>query len=451
MLVRRFRTTSAFALAAALSACGGGGSSGASGSGVTAVTPTPTPAPPAPTPTPSATYIVEAISPVVASISFYPGGVVASGADAATWYTNIAGVFTFGQTDSVIRASSGNARISDYRAIHALSAFGYDKATRTYLILAAPAGATTVSPITSLIYYSGSESAVRSSLGMAPGGSYPLSADIDLKTYSATREGNGAVLGAYIRTILLGIAISVEPGAQAEPIYALGARALPDFIKANPSLDLFSAEGCERLLRAFWGTRYNAATYRAAAHLVRTYAEAIRAVHTDPSAAPLYLHGVSGVLYPAIERLLNANSPDAAARALSLTPADFSRALAPFADGLAFPASLFVPDPDYVRLAPGGEVTLARFGNEGIANSYYGDFAFWVGPTQYGITSDQNELISVAVPAAYAGAIEAEIVETNRIRIRAKPGFVGIARMDYITRFAFDARRETGQIWVNVE
>ena len=160
------RSACMVAVLAVLASCGG--ESGSGGPVVTLPTPTPTPVP-TPTPTPTAvTFSVVAVGGAVAVVSFDTNGTgVAGDAGDAASATTLGGEFG---RNAGVPADRITGTIPATANVAMLASVIQDPVTGLpFGSMAAPAGATVISPISSLVAAHGDVSAVRASLGLDDG------------------------------------------------------------------------------------------------------------------------------------------------------------------------------------------------------------------------------------------------------------------------------------------
>ena len=411
--------------------------------------PTPIPSPvPTPTPTPTAsptpptpaglTITNEATSPLVGALQYTD----VSGNGTARWATDLNGRFPPGGTPlapgSVVSAGFN----PDYsRAIYRLSATGIDRASTLLISATAPAGATIVSPLTSLIDTVGSQAAVRAALQL-DSGPYAIPGTLDLTSTSGVTPPSGAIIAANFRAILLSQAVYVAGrgiGALDYTPFTLQNREtqISAFIQANPSARLLTQAGAERLLRTYGDRSIDDAVYAAMAHLVTIYADAALAIHTDPSQGTRYMLGLQSVFFFRMERLRI--DPGSAATVSALTPEDVSSAVSAFADypGFVQSGTLFA-GPDFDFLAPGASGSRRRWdqsrdgsGQRRTTGYAENDFTFNTGSLVFESVYTRGGLVSVSVPVANAGQISAGM-QGSTITYQALPGFTGTTYFNYV-------------------
>lgn len=410
-------------------------------------TPTPTPTPsPTPTPAPAPTASIptgmtissEATSPVVGVLQYAE----ASGSGTAKWTTDVDGHFPSRTpilgTSSII--SAGFA--PDYnQAVYKLSTTGIDRASRLLISATAPAGATTVSPITSLIDRVGSQSAVRAALQL-DSGSYAVPSSVNLLTTSGTSTASGPILAANVRAVMLSQAIYVAQrgiGALDYTPFVFQNREseIATFIRSDATVQLFTEPGARELLKAYGDRTISETTYAAMAHLIVIYADAATAIQSDPGQGTRYLLGLQSFFFDKMESLRTDSGSATAVQALSAS--DIATALAAFADYPSFiqTGTLFA-GPDFAFLAPGASGSRRRWdqsrdGSGQIRTTGYAENDFTLNPSTLAFESvyTRGALISVTVPAANAAKISAGM-QNSTITYHALPGFTGTTYFDYV-------------------
>jgi hypothetical protein len=436
-------------LLASTLALAGCGSDSSSPTLTPTATPAPTPTPvltPAPTPTPTApagiTISTESASPLIGALQFTSGS-----AQTARWATDYNGNFPpktgWLATNSVVSAGF----TPDYtHATYALSAVGIDRASQLLLSSTAPAGATVVSPLTGLVGAVGNQATARAALQL--NSTYAVPADADLLTTSGAGTNSGQILAANVRTVLLWRLVDAS-------IFGVGAvpqtytpfnlvnrnDEIAAFIKANPTVQLYTEGGAEQLLRATGSRAIDDATYRALAHLVSIYAQATSVIGNDPEQAGRYMLGIEGYLDEWI-RKVRANQGTAlySAQVQTLTAADVATGVAGFALPAFANEGTFFAGPDFDFLAPGASGSRPNFNQNRLAPASapatYGwaenDFTF--NPTTLDFDPDYYvaRIINVSVPAAFSGKITASAQGNTGLIYSALAGFTGTAYFDYL-------------------
>jgi len=324
----------------------------------------------------------------------------------------------------------------------------------------APAGASVVSPVTSLIDIAGSQGAVRTALQL-DSGAYAIPASVDLTTTSAAGAGSvtGAILAANFRALLLAQAVYVvqrgDGALDYTPFYFQNQDAeVGAFIRANPSVRLLTEAGATQLLRAYGFRTIDNATYAAMAHLVVAYAEAAVAIQSDPAQGTRFLLGLQSFFFRRMERLRI--DPSTAAAVQALTPQALAQELSGFADYPAFsPSGTLFAGPDFDFLAPNAvgsrpRSNQARNGHGQMRTTGYSENDFVLNPTTLAldVLFTGGGLISVTVPPANANQIRVS-ARNNTIEYQALPGFTGTTYFEYVTSDGLD-QRATARFYVIV-
>lgn len=445
-----------FASCSVLSGCGG------DSGGDPIVSPTPTPtasSSPAPTPTPTPlAFIGEIAAPLVGSITFSDGSstaIVPTGRDGIA----PAGINPLPGSPILQPATFAPAYLA---ASFSLLVTGIEPTTGFLSTHIAPVGATTISPLTSLIAVTGNQSLVRSTMMLNAGDAYALPADLDLLTYSATRDlalttpvrTPGAVIAANLRIRALSQALNLLPLPIAEqtiiPQVPVNLEAkIGTWLNANPSARLFAGGRTEQFLRGNVTMSgiypiYDE-TYAAVSHLLDIYADALKTLETRPDLAARYDAALQGFLTEQIRRITSLNFNDrsgnlplkaAAARALALTTADVTAAVTAL-DLPAASTGLFFPGSDFIVSANGEAVVVSRRdarlspGGTGAHNSSFGDNDYVWNSTTLKFAVDEGLVLGgVSVPAAFAGKLAVTNVGAAAFTVQPVGGFTGIGYVD---------------------
>lgn len=429
----------------ALASCGSGSTGDVTPAPTPSPSPSPTPTPvPTPTPTPSSpsgvTITSEATAPLIGSLQYNE----AEGSGSARWATDFTGHFPSSNPRLVPGSVITAGFMPDYsRPVYKLASVGIDLNSRLLISATAPVGATTVSPLTSLIDKVGSQSAVRAALQLDTG-SYSIPSGVDLTAKSGVDTGSGAISAANFRALLLSQGVYVvERGVGAldyTPFtFQNREERIAEFIRANPSVSLLTQAGAEQLLRATAdrNASLSSATYAAMAHLVTIYADAAVAIQSDRSQGTRYLLGLQSFFFYRMENLrLEKLTP---AEVQALTSLDIAAEVAAFAEYPTFTATgtLFA-GPDFDFLAPGASGSRGRFdsardghGNRRTTGYAENDFTFNSSTLSFDPIYRRGGLVSVTVPQANANQVSASIQGTT-IEYQALPGFTGTTYFDYV-------------------
>lgn len=443
----KYRITAALApLVLVLTGCGGGSSSGASAPPVATPAPTPAPTPtPPPAPTPPPVVLrAEGAYPLLADYRFFPSG-FGSPNDQASRPSDRQGRYPVQAGGPVFSIQFGSVP-ADYRAV-AKAAYGIDTADGQTTSVSAPAGATTVSPLTTLLTGTNTEARLERQLGI-----FGTTADRDLLTFApsdalvsgdATAASDaGRLIMHNIRVMILAAALQTAaspPDPSGIKIYNYdGVRR---YLEAAPFDLIFSNQGLVPFLRSVdFGGRFPVPVYRddvveAAARLIVTYSFAMGLrIETREEAAKFKL-GIWGYLAPQLTRLFDENSAAAAARVSAITNADVLNGIAIFGTHPAIDVNdSFFPQPDFYVIAPGATRVVPPvdegFNGDGPLNS--NDVHAQPSPTDGNhFVPGRSTVTDVSVPAANAGQVTATRAADGTVTIRAAPGFSGVTFFEY--------------------
>jgi len=437
-------------LALSLLAACGGGSSGTSTPITVAPTPTPT-ITPTPTPSPSASTSplvrVFGAAPPICFAYFYstparaPSDPTFSGRGCSR-----DGMFGTGAGFLVPQVFGPMA--SDYLTAH-MSVLGVESAGSTILTYLAPPGSLIVSPLTSILVDAGDQGRLKRAFGL-DSGIFSLAQDQDLtrfdaqaalaSTDEATRREGARVVAANLRAyaVNIGVHAIILNGRYDPPFDDLstdGYRKAGEHIAGNSNVLFANDVMTQMLTRATQPGRFRPDVLSAAAHLIDAYAAAIGVQVSDRAMAARYTLGATGYLRFAINRLLRANSPEAAAAAMTVTTSQIIDHIAIYQTSPAFTSTgHFFPGTDFLEAAAGRPSVLrgdnrANPGSNGtlISNDLYAN-----GPN-LGLFPATSEIQSVSVPAAVASQITVSHAD-GRITVTPASGFTGMTYFDYVVR-----------------
>ncbi len=439
-----------------LAACGGGGSS----SGPVApppITPPPAAPPPPPPPTPTARTFATGTGP-----AFY---IFNSDETFAPNDPNFTG--GYGTRDGFYFPSFRNA----YRG----AGFGIlmgdlsnrakigqiiDAETGVYLQLRAPARATMVSPVTSLMLTSTDQAKLKRQLGII-GSLFGLQAsDPDLLTYDAiagladtdaSRRGDAARLLAANARVMGIAAATADIGFPA--FFVPDLTAIGTALNAAPDRFLFNNADMTALLA---GTPALSAlrpdVQSAIAHLVNAYAAAIPIQINDADLGARYLMGIQGFLIPEIIKLRQANSAAAASAALAVSSPQIIAALQRYSERVPVTATgFFFPGPDHYTMATGATLrltppTMGQTGNYPTGNDFHANAP--MGAIGY-FTNSGTTITGITVPSANASQVSTTLDATGQITIVAAAGFAGLTYFDYAARHP-EGETQTARVYIRV-
>lgn len=452
--VRLFVAASMFAM---VSGCGGGGSSG--GGNVVTVPPTPTPSPtPTPTPTPTgSTFFVGAGAALIGEVTFDSnsngifGGTIVSGNTAITDLfldTNTSGLF------GPVAVSRVDGKEVTVYPTAAMRAFGIDMLSGYSLIyLSAPKGATTVSPVTTLLR-SADDDVVATNTGLG------LSAR-EISSFAAvpamlSNDDNTAALGRRVTAYnlkLSALAVLTYPSNQAiQPNFGqsferlqatIGEQFLLGRVDLNNASTIHSLIGQMPRISQFASPDVR----RAISDLLARYGSAIDLYLTEPRRAADIQHGYRLVVLPAILDILERGN--SIADADSITTESLLASFYEFADIPSpkietrpysyLPVSVFhslvaVTDlRSIVRRGSNGVLTL-RAECPGSTDDNAPPFCNDQGIASIGsLGTDRNELKlrSVRVPEKFSARLSASVAPDGEITLRQLNGSVGLVWFEY--------------------
>jgi hypothetical protein len=321
---------------------------------------------------------------------------------------------------------------------------GVDSAGSTYFAYVAPFGSRIYSPVTSLIEFANSQTAVKRGLGL-DGGVFGLATDPDLLKFDpvtallasddATHREGARVAAANLRALTAAIGVEAVQQGSYNPYYVQGAsyKFVGEYLAAHDVFLFDNAVMTNILTSAVPAGRYRADVLSAAAHLIDAYAAAIGVQIDTPASATQFNLGLTGYLRIRLAQLLAANTADAANEALAVTAPQIIAQTAVFREVLHFPTTgFFFPGPDFFVAPAGAPLVIIADGTVGpnsgsvIANDLYAN-----GPTgSIGFFPSTSTVLSVAVPPANAAALSATLA-SGKITVTALNGFKGYSYFDY--------------------
>jgi hypothetical protein len=449
------RILAAASVVGIVAGCGGGGSSG--GGNVVTVPQTPTPTPtPVSTPTPTgSTFSIGIGGALIGEIAFdtnqsgtFGDRVVSGGVAVSDWllFANTSG--QFGPT-ATLRNDNTTVTITPTAAIQAL---GIDMLSGyTFADLTAPAGATNISAVTTLLQSVDDDLvAVNTGLGL---NARELSTFAAVPAMSSSDAGTAA-LGRRVTAYNLKLAALA---ALSQPAHDA---ILPDsifrFNKLRADLgetfrlgrvDLNSATSIRALMERMPVTAPTASSERgrAIAALLARYGSAVDLYLTDARRAADVQHGYRLVVLPAILDVLMSGLPVADIDAIttdSIVAAfhEFSELAVPKIETRPYsrettPHSLVaVPDFRAIdRIVESNALTLrtgCQLGGGNNSPPFCNDTAITnIGFT--GVDRDELRLAAVRVPDKFAGRLSVVLAPNGEITIRRLNGATGLAWFDY--------------------
>lgn len=447
--------------------CGGGGGGGsAGGGGVVVVPPPPVPPPPPPPPPPPST-ILTAVGGfgMLAEFRFYPTGYNQNATDVAARSGDRQGRFPIQSGQALFTTFFGSLP-ANYAATDKL-AFGVDAAAGMLLANRAPADATVISPLTTLLVGSNTEAKLESQLGIN-GSVFGLSTDRAIKTFvpldalsstDATTAADGErLLAHHIRVMAVAAALQHMTGAPSDPsgvkIYNFdGLRAYLDGVGTQ---FMFNNSNMSALLGtggAFPRPTYRSDVTSAAAHLVDAYAATIGIRIANRQQATRFTLGIWGYLVPTLTRLLQANDAATATEILAVTNQQILDSTARFNEQLLFdPNDNFFPAPDFYPIARGGVYTVPAvdvgFNGDGPLNS--NDIHIEPNPTDGNhFFPGTSQVTAVTVPQGNASEVSAVLNGDGTVTIRPGASFTGVTYFDYAVRHSRGDIKQ-GRVYVMV-
>ncbi|MET0180561.1 MAG: hypothetical protein ABW194_08790 [Novosphingobium sp.] len=352
-----------------LQGCGGGGGSSGGPAPTPGVTPAPAPAP-APAPTPAAAFSAVAIGPFVTAVTLDTSGDgLFVGGDAAT-RTTLAGLFGVGVSTAT------NGTLPTVANVRLATSFGLDATTGlVFSGMTAPAGATVVSPLTSLIDAGASEQAVRAALSLDVG-SDALRADTGLLRFdpaanlasSDARTVEDAARITSINLQLLALA-AVAKDTNGDPVdfavpLAESSRYLAQVIAATGNGRLSDPAVVRAILdRSRQAVGAPSDQLAALSSLLARYFAAVPRRISSASVARGWAYAFRFYVFPEFKRLASQWPNPEAARIGAISDTDIAAAAVTFANAPAPLLTNFVAVPDYRELTaqtlPSYTMTLA--------------------------------------------------------------------------------------------
>lgn len=471
------KTLAWWPFALVLAACNGGGG--------TPTQPTPTPSSsPAPSPTPTITptptaarFSSEYGGPQVGRIDFFPSGTVETG-DAIQAFTNRSGVFVYGQADSLggyYQPAGWNVAVRD--PVYAIRAFGVDRASSLYRTAVAPLGATTVSPLTSVIYYAGSQAAVRTALEINKQGlseeNNQIIAGLDLLTYSSTvapvqAPGTLRTIGSVIAGAMQAVNIRIAALEQAAEIFSLPPNGtgyversstyydqiIGQFIKDNPSVSLKTEQGIETFLRSLRPASapnpYPDSVYKSAASTLNIYTRQADTILNYSYLVPVYTLGVLGQVR---SRLLTMTEGGPAGTLANFSSQWVEMQSHTFENAPQFLSGLACAVPDFFRIPKGTSLTIFKddpaFANATPTNPVrarpsltYND-VYFDGTT---VRPERNATI-MSVSPSNNPAIKVTLQPDQSVLVEVSKDTGGASYFDYTAKFS-NGDTATGRVYV---
>ncbi|OSZ69254.1 hypothetical protein CAP39_10770 [Sphingomonas sp. IBVSS1] len=470
---------SLFAAAATLLLSGCGGDSGSSAPPIAAPAPAPAPSPtPTPTP-PTATARVFALGAATGRLDFNNSRDTNDGV--VQGFTARDGRYFPGYANAIgnlVGQGTGGTAARD-NSDRFKRAFVIDHQTATVISLVAPDYTRMVSPLTALLWDSGTDQTrLKIQLGLQQSGIsssvFRMMRDPDLASYDLVAEGESGdaeraadaarMAGAALRILAMEAAFNAINGNTAAPdtaSEALGlgvssgvdAGQLSRCLRDLPTADLiFSRQAMLPILRCRLGTLRTAsgavitlrpAVEEAIAGLIGLYTVAIGVRPEDPRERGRWLLGIRGYLIPAVVHMAAANSDASLDEVSRLATTDIVAATQRYLDHYSYNASgLFNPAPDFITMAAGSSRTIPASlltGNDLQING---------GPSGLGGLGPSSILLSISVPEANRAELSVSR-SGDEIQITPAAGFRGVTWFDYLARGQF-AEERMARVYIRV-
>jgi len=463
----------------ALTSCGGGGGSNSSSQPVTLPTsPTPTP-PPAPTPPPTPpppTISAVSGSDVLAVFEFYENGIAS--------FPNLDGFFRrFGDRKGKYPGTgsiSSNQGLGTFNVDYAdfeKSAFGIDSAGSLRFGAQAPADSLVISPLTSLLLGTNTETKLKEQIGLT-GSLFELASDRPLKTFvpndelastdDVARADAERLIAHQIRVTAVTVAIDRVDGIlrvrdDLEFGYDLSNTSyslMSQYLDTAPATFIYTNAEMSKLLGSGLGRSVNATIdYRddvisAAAHIVNAYAAAIGVRIADRQTAARFQLGISGFLIPELDLLLAENTAEAAAVALSITTQQILDQTARFNEQLLFVSDAnFFPQPDFYLIPSDGQLIVPADGRGSVGAGPFNDndVAISVNANNGNFfIPGMSNVTGVDVPSINQTEISAVLNNDGTVTITPNNSFVGVTYFDYSVAHDIGENR-TGRVYIIVK
>jgi hypothetical protein len=193
--------------------------------------------------------------------------------------------------------------------------------------------------------------------------------------------------------------------------------------------------------------RYRPDVLSAAAHLIDAYASAIGVQVSDTATAAQFTLGLPGYLRLELVSLLNANSADAASRAMAVTSQDILNETAVYREVLPFPTTgNFFPGPDFFVASASASLTITA--DDPTRGSLISNDVYANGPTgSIGFFPSTSQIMSVSVPSANSAKV-ATVYLAGLVNVFPLNGFTGTTYFDYVVRHP-SGEQGTGRVYVS--
>lgn len=446
-----------------LVACGSDGGSGTPPVVVPTPTPSPSPTPtPTPTPTVAASGRMYVAAPIVGRIDFSNSTNSSDGT--VQGFSSRDGQYFPGYRNAIASyqgvGTGGDAARDNSDKFKSVSAV--DTQTGVRIWLQTTPSYKMVTPVTALLYATGSDSdKLKTQLGIT-GSLFGMVSNPDLSIYDAVAEaasGDGAraadaarMASANMRVLAISSGVGaigyrddLAIGDIAVGFNDGGTAALSQCFRDGPNQFIFTNDRMVAIAQCFKRNPINGtiptlrtSTWQAAAHLINAYAAAMPVRMETGADRARWMLGLNGYLVPAIAQVTLANSDAASAAAMAVTTQNILDETARYVDHYSYNATgLFMAGPDFVSVAAGTnrDVDLAALRFTDIQfGSLNGGFS--LGGT----------ILSASVPSANAGQVSIRL-NTTTVSVTVASGFRGVTWFDYVTRG--DANEErTARVYV---
>lgn len=405
---------------------------------------------------------------MLAEFRFYPTGYNLNSGDSASASGDRQGRYPI-QSGPVLFTVTFNRVPANYAAIDK-QAFGIDAAAGMFINNRAPADATVISPLTTLLVGTNTEAKLEEQLGIN-NSLFAVLTDRPIKTFvplDALTSNDAAVVGDgerllahHIRVMAVAAAFQHMTSAPSDPsglkLYNMdGVRAYLDSVGTGY---LYNNSNMSALLSTvnfgglFPRPVYRADVISAAAHLVNAYASSIGVRIANRQQATRFTLGIWGYLVPELTRLLQANDAATAAEILAVNNPQILAATARFSEQLPFdPNDNFFPAPDFYPIARGGVYTVPAFdtgfNGDGPLNS--NDIHIEPNPTDGNhFFPGTSQVTAVTVPQGNAGEVSAVLNGDGTVTIRPAATFNGVTYFDYTVRHSRGDIKQ-GRVYVMV-
>jgi len=447
-----------------LSGCGGGGDSGGAPTVLPpSGSPTPTPAPPPTvTPTPTATISVVAMSPMLASIYFYPDG-WPSPERAFTVFSDRQGYYP---SLSPILADV-HGPLSPNFASYEKSSYGIDPSTNMVYGFRAPQTAKLISPITHMLALGSEQLVLKDQLNLSAGSSASLSVDRNLETFDPfqalsssdveVRADGERIISRHLRLNAMACAVA-HFGRSALPVRFMDCQF--DWVGAHlaeyPRLSAFGYSSISTLLsRNTRGSIFKPEIISATTHVIALFLSLIPDRVSTPTEIAKYQLATAGYLAPLVSEISLDGTSESANRALSITLEEMRQAIKRYGEIPTFaPDARYFPAPDFYKMSP-GTTMVVRASYDGGNNGGDGPFTYndmHLAPVENGyfIRHGVHVLTSVEIPSTNTNEVDARLNTDGTVSITTLGNFTGVTYFDYETRHEKgDVARGRVYVWVH--